>query len=128
MLKKISAVFLAVLLLATSLALADVYVTKQGAKYHSQDCNLIAKRNAQPMKLEDAVAKGLTPCERCIGKGQAKNENEETVVATINGKRYHHPDCNLIAKRKTVSMSLSEAKAKGLEPCNRCFAQKDAEE
>lgn len=127
MLKKIIVVFLGMLLFASSLALADVYITKQGAKYHSQDCALIAKRDTQKVTLEEAVAKGLTPCEKCIGRQQSKNENEEAVVVTINGKKYHHPDCNLIAKRKTVSMSISEAKAKGLEPCGRCFAQKDAE-
>lgn len=111
-------------LLLTGTVFADVFVTKQGAKYHSENCPLIANKDTQKVTEEDAITKGLTPCGRCIAKGQSKDAQEEVVFVTINGKKYHRQDCNLIARRTTTGISIADAKAKGLEPCGRCFSQK----
>ena len=57
---------LAVFLCATSNAFAgDVYVTKNGKKYHKQDCRLIKGKNAVKISKEEAIKKGYTPCKRC---------------------------------------------------------------
>jgi len=124
MFKKFVLVILGVTLLFASTVFADVYITKQGGKYHSENCPLIANKETQKITEQDAMAKGLTPCSRCIGKEQIKNNNEDLVFVTANGKKYHHQDCNLIAKRKTSAISLADAKGKGLEPCGKCFSSK----
>ena len=41
-----------------------VYVTKSGKKYHRQDCQYV-RGGAIRMTLEEAKAKGFTPCSRC---------------------------------------------------------------
>lgn len=101
----------------------DVFVTKQGTKYHSENCPLIAKREKGKISLEDAKDKGLTPCAKCIGKELSLNKEvkEGFVLITENGEKYHKPECNLIKSRKTTEVSLEEALAKGMEPCSRCF-------
>ncbi len=51
----------------TTLALAeDVYVTKNGKKYHTQDCRFIQNKGAQKITKEQAIAKGLKPCPKCM--------------------------------------------------------------
>lgn len=41
-----------------------VYVTDTGKKYHRASCSYLRK-SSNPMDLEDAKARGLTPCSRC---------------------------------------------------------------
>lgn len=41
-----------------------VYVTQHGRKYHRKDCQYV-KGGAIPVTLEEAKAKGYTPCLRC---------------------------------------------------------------
>jgi competence protein ComEC len=41
-----------------------VYVTKTGKKYHRAGCRYLLQSKI-PMKLEDAKAKGYTPCSVC---------------------------------------------------------------
>ena len=45
----------------------DVYVTKNGKKYHKTDCLLIQKKGAQPIAYDEAIKKQLTPCKKCFG-------------------------------------------------------------
>jgi methylphosphotriester-DNA--protein-cysteine methyltransferase len=103
----------------------DVFVTKQGTKYHNENCPIIANKDKEKISLEDAKAKGLTPCSKCIGKELSSNKQtkEQMVLVTENGKKYHKDGCNLIKSRKTTAISLEEATAKGLEPCRRCFPE-----
>lgn len=126
MLKKLVATVLCLAIFSPAILFAeDVFVTKQGTKYHNENCSLIANKVKSQMSLEDAKAKGLTPCSKCIGKESAgsKQIKEDSVFITENGKKYHKPECNLIKSRKTTAVSLEEAKAKGLEPCSRCFPE-----
>ena len=54
-------------LATTTFALAeDVYVTKNGKKYHKSTCEFIKDRN--PIKIDDsdAIKKGLKPCTACF--------------------------------------------------------------
>jgi len=41
-----------------------VYVTETGEKYHTEDCAAL-RESKQAMSLEDAKAKGYTPCSKC---------------------------------------------------------------
>ncbi len=126
MLKKvIIAVLCAAILSPVILFAEEVFVTKQGTRYHSEGCFLVAKKDKEKISLEDAQAKGLTPCAKCIGKkAQPTAEIKEgMVLITENGKKYHKPDCNLVKTRKTTAVSSEDAKAKGMEPCSRCFPE-----
>ena len=55
-------VFLSV---ATIVFAQDVYATKNGKKYHKAECPLVSNKDPQPLKLEEALEKGLTPCSKC---------------------------------------------------------------
>lgn len=41
-----------------------VYITKSGKKYHRENCQHLSKSSI-PIKLQDAKARGYTPCSRC---------------------------------------------------------------
>ncbi len=43
-----------------------VFATKRGKKYHEADCRFIRNRETTSMNIEEAEAKGLAPCGRCI--------------------------------------------------------------
>ena len=45
----------------------------------------------------------------------------EDVYVSKNGKRFHREACKLIQNKETAKLSLEEAGAKGLKPCQRCF-------
>lgn len=135
MLKKLTFMVLClVLLAATSAAFAeDVYVTKQGTKYHKQDCRFIKNRDTQAIDIKDAEAKGLEACGRCFGKedevsdNQVKQEKTEGLVyATKNGKKYHQSGCSLIKNKQTAGMSVAEAESKGLTACGKCVLKQQA--
>lgn len=135
MFKKLTSMVLClVLLAAASAAFAeDVYVTKQGTKYHKQDCRFIKNRDTQAINIKDAEAKGLEPCGRCFGQedevsnNQVKQEKiDGQVYATKNGKKYHQPGCSLIKNKETAGMSVAEAENKGLSACNKCVLKQQA--
>ncbi|MBM3248536.1 MAG: hypothetical protein FJZ10_03850 [Candidatus Omnitrophica bacterium] len=134
MLKKLTSLILClVFLAATSAAFAeDVYVTKQGTKYHKQDCRFIKNRDTQAIDIKDAEAKGLLPCGRCFGKEEVSNDQvkeekiEGQVYATKNGKKFHLPGCSLIKNKETTGMSVAEAESKGLTACGKCVLKQQA--
>ena len=43
-----------------------VYVTETGSKYHRSGCGYL-RRSKHAISLDDAKAKGYTPCSRCYG-------------------------------------------------------------
>lgn len=43
----------------------DVYVTKNGKKYHKAECRLIQKKNPEAITLDEAKTSGLEPCRKC---------------------------------------------------------------
>ena len=135
MFKRLTALIMGLVFLTiASAALAeDVYITKQGSKYHKEDCRFIKNRDTEKIDIEDAKAKGLEPCGRCFGSTESLTENqtdsekvEGMVYITENGKKYHKPDCRLIKNRDTTGITVAEAEAKGLSPCGKCFLQKQA--
>ena len=44
----------------------DVYVTKNGKKYHKSDCPFVQNRNPEKFSKKDARSKGLSPCPKCF--------------------------------------------------------------
>jgi hypothetical protein len=90
-----------------------VYVTDNGMKYHQKDCQYA--KNAKPMSLADAKAKGYTPCSAC---NKSTTAADTKVIVTDNGKKYHMPGCQYAKNGK--EMSLADAKAKGYTPCSAC--------
>lgn len=59
-------------------------------------------------------------------KEESIAKKEGVVYVTRNGKKYHAETCPFIKNRETTSMELKEAAEKGLEPCGRCFKEKDS--
>ncbi len=67
--------------LTTSFAFADeVYVTKNGKKYHKKICSWIKNKDAVAISKEEAVEKGLTPCKRCYKEDVVVNEGQEEKI------------------------------------------------
>lgn len=66
--------------LAVSCAADDsgIFVTKTGTKYHLGSCKALSKSKT-PINLEDAIARGYTPCELC--HPPAPNGNAPSAVA-----------------------------------------------
>ena len=61
----------------TSLSFAeDVYVTKNGKKYHAEICRLIEKKNPAAMDKEQALGKGLELCKLCLKNASKKIEQQ----------------------------------------------------
>jgi hypothetical protein len=50
----------------------DVYVTKNGKKYHTETCRWVKGRETIKMAEEEAIKKGLTPCGKCMTEGEKK--------------------------------------------------------
>lgn len=74
--KLLSAILVAAVLMVSTAAFAgDVVVTKRGKKYHSAACSLIAGKQVTTIDEQQAVAKGLQPCGKCM---KAKDGKEET--------------------------------------------------
>jgi len=59
-----------------SASAAEVYVTKNGKKYHTAECQWIKDRETTKMEEKDAIAKGYTPCGRCIKKEETKEKGK----------------------------------------------------
>jgi len=74
--KRLIPMLLAVMLLSTaSFASAkDVYVTKNGKKYHAEDCRWIKNRETVKMTEEKAIEKGYKPCGVCMKEKEDKNK------------------------------------------------------
>lgn len=46
---------------------ADVAVVSHGKKYHDLTCSLLAGKKTYVMDEKQAIAKGLKPCDKCLG-------------------------------------------------------------
>ncbi len=100
-----------------------VYITDSGRKYHTVDCQSLAKSRT-PTSRSDAERRDYEPCELCCTKGPGgagllNKREERTVYATRTGDKYHTARCSSLSKSR-VSFSLREAKAKKLAPCEKC--------
>jgi len=72
--KKIIAMGLLVVFLsaATSAFAEDVFVTKNGHKYHKQICRLIKNKKPEQISKKDALEKRLEPCGLCFKEDLSK--------------------------------------------------------
>lgn len=46
---------------------ADVAAVSHGKKYHDLTCSLLAGKKTYVMDEKQAIAKGLKPCDKCLG-------------------------------------------------------------
>lgn len=70
----------AVLLAATTAFAGDVAVTKRGKRFHSPSCALIQNKQTSVMDEQQAAAKGLKPCGKCLnGDDDEKPVKEKKV-------------------------------------------------
>jgi fructose-specific component phosphotransferase system IIB-like protein len=111
--KIVSIMTLMLFAMVLNLSAQTVYVTENGKKYHQKDCQYA--KDAKPMSLADAKAKGYTPCSTCCKDVKA---TDIKVYVTENGKKYHMAGCQYAKNGK--EMSLADAKAKGYTPCSTC--------
>ena len=91
MVRKLAMMMVLTVCMATvSLASAeDVYVTKNGKRYHSELCRLIQNKSPHKINLDEAVKKGLTPCKLCakdsmIGNQASKLNKKENKINPLN--------------------------------------------
>jgi methylphosphotriester-DNA--protein-cysteine methyltransferase len=87
-----------------------VYIKEGGKKYHRKNCSLVKTGKTQ-VTLEEALAKGYTPCKICI-----------KVYVNENGKKYHRKGCNMIGEN-AVEMSIPDALEKEYTPCKVCHPE-----
>lgn len=65
----------AVMMMTSTMAYAEtVYATKNGKRYHQAECSLISKKSPVAVSMEEAVARGLTPCSKCFKQEQSKDK------------------------------------------------------
>ena len=57
---------LAVLLVSSAAFADEVFVTKNGKKYHQQTCPLIKSKGAQALDIKIVLEQGLEPCSKCF--------------------------------------------------------------
>jgi methylphosphotriester-DNA--protein-cysteine methyltransferase len=71
-------VMVAFLSAATQAFAADVFVTKNGAKYHKEVC-LLLKNKGELTKLEknEALKQGYEPCKRCFKEDVVVEEKDQ---------------------------------------------------
>lgn len=60
------AVMVGVLSINSAAFADDVYVTKNGKRYHAQACNLIKNRQVTAIEESAAMERKMKPCERCF--------------------------------------------------------------
>ena len=65
-------------LLSSNAAFADqVFVTKNGKRYHQQTCPLIKNKGAQAIDLKTALEEGLQPCSKCFKDKLSDQSNQK---------------------------------------------------
>jgi hypothetical protein len=104
-----------------------VYVTKTGAKYHSDGCSSLS-RSKIAFRLGDVGAKYgpcsvckppvLPPATRSAAAQTSASHPGATVYVTKTGTKYHNAGCRSLA-RSSIPMKLGEA-ARVYGPCSIC--------
>ena len=61
----------------------EVYATKNGKKYHKEICRLIKNKSPQKITKEEALKKGLEPCQLCYKDELSKNLSNDKVNEKI---------------------------------------------
>ncbi len=69
--------FLSLFAMTTLGAAEEVYVTKNGTKYHKELCRFIKNKGAEKIDLQDAITKGLKACHKCYPDSVASAQKIE---------------------------------------------------
>ena len=105
-------------------ATVDITIDKQATqalieKKEQEEAEARAKAEAEERARAEAEAEA-----RAEAKAQAEQQQRETASETVyitnTGEKYHRYGCQYLRK-SCIPISLSEAKARGYEPCSRCF-------
>jgi hypothetical protein len=67
---------LAIMTNATFASAADVFITRNGKKYHKPDCEFIKDRSPVKIDEAEAVKKGLKPCGACFTNKPLENKSK----------------------------------------------------
>ena len=76
------AMAMAVMMCMTTATLAlaeDVYVTKNGKKYHTEICRLIQNKSPHKVSMDEALKKGLTPCKLCSKDAAVEHQASKSI-------------------------------------------------
>ena len=57
----------------------DVYVTKNGKKYHAELCRLIQNKSPHKVSMDEALKKGLTPCKLCSKDAAVEHQASKSI-------------------------------------------------
>ena len=113
-------------------ATVDVTIDKQATqalidKKEQEEAEARAKAEAEAKAKAEAEERAKAEAEaeaRAEAKAQAEQQQRETASETVyitnTGEKYHRYGCQYLRK-SCIPISLSEAKARGYEPCSRCF-------
>ena len=69
----------------------EVFVTKNGKKYHKENCTFIKNKNAQKIAKKDGVQKGLQPCPRCFKEDLPNQVNQANPAKKIEKQSFLRP-------------------------------------
>ncbi len=91
------------------LVLAGVMLRERGAP---------GVNGADSSKETGEVGEHVVP----VAEDDVQEIADESLVCVIPGrKRFHQPDCGLLAGRQTESLTLLEAHEEGFTPCSVCL-------
>ena len=66
----------------------DVYMTKNGKKYHKEVCRFTKNREVNSLAMDEAISKGLKPCGKCFGntqiEGNAVNKTQGSLKTKVS--------------------------------------------
>lgn len=107
-----------------------VYVSTTNVDYHADGCKNLGKDKI-PVSLNDAVTLGFTQCKSCkapaldgakVTTASAAQPAGDMVWLSASGEKYHKKNnCGSMNPAKARQVSISEAKARGIAPCKKCF-------
>lgn len=65
------------LMMATQLYAQDVFITKNGGKYHQETCPLVKSKQLSKISEEEAKDKKLEPCKKCFKNDKLSSNKVE---------------------------------------------------
>ena len=55
----------------------DVYITKNGKKFHKEVCRFTQNKQVSKIDMAEALAKGLKPCQKCFTSNQVSDNSSK---------------------------------------------------
>lgn len=95
----------------------NVWIQSKGTRYHAvSDCGYTNPNTATLLSLAEAVRRGYQPCTICLTQ-----TTEAAVWLDGEGDAYHATNkCAEIERQTAAQLLLTEAKRRGIPPCESC--------